>query len=68
MPKKVFFPEDADHAGIDITWTKSRQSLCIGGWYDSFAGLESTTLSLRKFFDLLGITEKDCAKAFKETT
>jgi hypothetical protein len=67
MPKTVYFPISDDqrrNSGIDITWTKSRQSLWISGWYDSFVGIEGQSVSLREFFDLLGITEKDCRKAF----
>ena len=60
--KMVYFPEDAKRSGISIQWTHSAQRLDIGGWYDSFVGLDGGTVSLREFFDRLGITEKDCQK------
>lgn len=72
MPKTIYLPHDnADvgfdrHSGIDITWTKSTRHLRIGGWYDSIVGIESTEMSLREFFDQLGITEKDCARAWRK--
>jgi hypothetical protein len=65
MPTTVYFPKESVHSGIDITWTKTRQSLSIGGWYDTFVGIANTEISLREFFDSLGITEKECIKAFK---
>ena len=42
------------------------EDLDIGGWYDSLVGIETHSLQLREFFDKLGITEKDCIKAFKQ--
>lgn len=66
MPKRIYIPQDASHSGIDVTWTKSAQRIDIGGWYDSCVGLSGGSLTLREFFDSLGITEKDCAKAWKK--
>lgn len=66
MPKRIFIPPDARSSGIDITWTKSAQRLDIGGWYDSCVGIESGSFTLRAFFEELGITERDCAKAWKQ--
>lgn len=74
MPKTIYLPRDAgtqnwsNHSGIDITWTKTANRLDIGGWYDSFVGISGASLFLREFFDLLGITKKDCEKAFKNET
>jgi len=67
MPKRVDFPLNRDnwHSGITIEWIKTRQTLNIHGFYDNFVGIEGTSVTLREFFDLFGITEKDCAKAFK---
>ena len=61
----VYFPSNATNSGVDITYSKTRQKLCVSGWYDSCVGIEPTTLSLREFFDVLGITEKDCRKAWE---
>lgn len=69
MPKTIYLPKRegpfaAKHSGIDITWTKTTHRIDIGGWYDSFVGIESTSMTLREFFDELGITERDCKKAW----
>ena len=63
-PKKLFLPEDADHSGIDISYTKSTNTLRIGGWYDGFVGISGGEMHLAEFFSKLGITEKDCKQAF----
>ena len=68
MPKLLHLAGECHHSSIDITWTPSAQRLDVGGWYDSFVGLETHSLTLRQFFDELGITEKDCAKAFKQVS
>lgn len=68
MPKTAYFPEPADpgdRSGITVEWTKTRGVLYIDGWYDTRVGIQGTEISLREFFDRLGITSKDCAKAFK---
>lgn len=65
MPKTIYIPKDAKSDGVDITWTPSAQRLDIGGWYDSFVGIGHESMTLREFFERLGITEKDCQKAFK---
>jgi hypothetical protein len=62
--KVAYFPHDARYEGVDVCFTKSRNSICIGGWYDSCVAIESTELPLKEFFDKLGITESDCKKAF----
>ena len=66
MPKTMLVPEDAKYSGINITWTPSAQRLDISGWYDSFVGIQGRSMSLRQFFDGLGITKKDCDCAWKE--
>jgi len=68
MPKQVFFPRDSDHdsSGISITWTKTARRLDVSGWFDHCCGIGSDSMTLRQFFDLLGITEKDCAAAWRE--
>lgn len=73
MAKQIWFPRDIENGngpascGIDVTWTKTGQRLCFGGWYDSFVGIPGDSITLREFFDALGITEKDCAKAWKQS-
>lgn len=68
MPKSLYLSSWGNHSGIDITWTPSAQRLDVGGWYDSFVGIGTHSLTLRQFFDGLGITEKDCAEAFKQNS
>jgi hypothetical protein len=70
MPTTIYLPKRepgvlGNHSGINITWYKTKQILSIGGWYDGMVGIEGESLTLRDFFDRLGITEKDCRKAFK---
>ena len=67
MPKTMYVPEDANDAGIDITWTPSASRIDIGGWYHGSTGIRGDSMSLREFFDKMGITEKDCKKAWKKT-
>lgn len=67
MPKKIYLPDDADHSGIDITYTRSAQRIDVSGWYDSCVGLEGGLMTLKEFFSRLGITEKDCKKAFAQS-
>ena len=62
-----YVPSDADRSGISVQYHVKARSLTIGGWYDSMVGLTSETISLRQFFDRLGITARDCHRAFKET-
>ena len=72
MPKKLWMPREATqpgsgHQGLNVIWTKTTQRLDFGGWYDSFVGIQGDSMTLREFFDALGITEKDCAKAWKQS-
>jgi len=66
MPTKIYIPKDAKSSGIDVEYAKTSQTLRIGGWYDSFVGLQSRAFTLREFFEELGITLKACQKAFKD--
>lgn len=69
VPRKVYLPRDKmgpQHSGIDVTWTPTSQRLDFGGWYDSFVGLPPDSMTLRQFFDLLGISKADCRKAWRE--
>ena len=65
MPKRLDLSDETGRSGISVTWTPSAQRLDIGAWYDSFVGIEGDSMTLRQFFDKLGISKKDCAKAFK---
>lgn len=68
MPKVMFLPRGGKilRSGISVSWTKTARRLDIGGWYDSSVKIEGATMCLREFFDELGITEKDCRRAFAE--
>ena len=66
MPKYIrTFDYTAGYSsGIEIAWTPTSKRIDIGGHYDSCVEIEGVSMSLRMFFDQLGITEKDCIKAF----
>lgn len=70
MPKTIYLPPDDGHgkrySGIDITYTKSRNVLSIGGWYDSFVGIENTELYLSEFFRQLEIPPKKVEEALRQ--
>lgn len=66
MPKTIYIPTDAKHSGIDVTWTPANQRLDIGSWYDTRASIQGDAMTLREFFDRLGITQNDCRKAWGE--
>ena len=71
MPTTLWLPREATapqsgHSGIAITWTKTARRIDISGWYDSYVGIHGDAMSLREFFDALGITEKDCKRAWKD--
>lgn len=53
-------------SGICVEYIKSRRTIYIDGWYDSGVGIQGGEFDLSKFFGMLGITRKDCKKAFKE--
>lgn len=65
MPKEMELSKFPS-SGIIVRWTKTARRLTIFGWYDSFVGIEGGSMTLREFFDWLGITEADCRKALKE--
>lgn len=52
--------------GVDIRFVTSTQTLYIGGHYDGFVGIEPKAMSLRDFFQQLGISKSMCLAAFKE--
>ena len=65
MPKTIYLPPDCEGSGISVTWTPSVQRISISGWYDQVVGIEGGHMTLRQFMDKLGITNADCAKAWK---
>jgi hypothetical protein len=67
MPRRIDITREYASSGIDITWTPSAQRLDIGGWYHGCVGIEGDSFTLREFFDRLGISQKDCQKAFQST-
>ena len=69
MPKKIYLPKNPkgySNSGIGVEYVKTTQWISISGWFDSMIGIEGEGMPLRELFDRLGITEKDCARAFKE--
>jgi len=63
-PKQFFLGDDS--AGIDVTFTRSRMNISIGGWFDHCVGIRGDNMPLGDFLERLGITLKDCEKAIKE--
>lgn len=64
-PKQTIWTGNS-HSGVDIRFVKSTQTLHIGGFYDSCVGIEPKAMSLRDFFQQLGINKSMCLAAFKE--
>lgn len=56
----------SERSGVDISWMKRRKVIRIGGWYDSFVGIESEEMTLKDFLTTLGITLEDCQNALKD--
>lgn len=65
QPKQTIWTGN-EHSGVDIHFVKSTQTLHIGGHYDRLVGIESEAMSLRDFFQQLGINKSMCLAAFKE--
>ena len=65
LPRRLDIAGERSTSGISITWAPTAQRLDISGWHSSFVGIEGDSFTLREFLDRLGITEKDCAKAFR---
>ena len=65
MPKRIELVDDGySSTGITVVWTKSASRIDIYGWYDQIVGIKGKQFLLAEFFDALGITERDCKKAF----
>lgn len=64
FPKTYYMGNDG--SGIDITYTKSRKSLWISGWFDHCVGIEGTELSLLDFIKNVGIPVKDLKLVIKQ--
>jgi len=63
----LYFPRPNNkHAGIKIEYIKSRKLLNISGWYDSIVGIQPDSITLKEFLTQLGISKKDCIKAFED--
>jgi len=61
MKPKTIYTGDR-FSGVDITYTKSRGMLSIGGWYDECVGIGNQEVSLKDFLEQLGIDEKELKK------
>ena len=60
LPRKI---THGVRSGVDVEYVKSTGMLYVGGWYDSFVGIESLPISLGDFCRQLGITESAVRKA-----
>ena len=54
------------HSGVDVTYYRNKRKLVIGGWYDDMVGIESTSIDLREFLKVVGVTQTALRKALKE--
>ena len=67
MPTTIYLTHsDCGADGIDITYTKSRNVLRIGGWYDGMVGIESHEMGLSEFLRQLAIPSRQIEKALRE--
>lgn len=51
--------EQGNPAVIDVTWIRAPQDIVI-----SCGKVQTASMTLREFFDALGISSQDCEKAF----
>lgn len=51
-------------SGVILDFYPKIQQLSISGFYDSFCSSGTNSYTLREFFDMMGITQEDCNKAF----
>lgn len=72
MPRTLSLPPDVPNkwgykptSGVEITYTPTANRLDINGWYDGFVHIQGASMTLREFFDALGIDQKTCESAFK---
>jgi hypothetical protein len=63
MPKSIEFGDG--RSGVSVGYTKSTQSVSVGGWYDGCCGIEGGVVGLGDFLRELGIDEKAVRKALK---
>jgi len=65
MTTDVMIPESKNvETTINISWMHRTQRICFGAQSKEHRGMPKF-LTLREFFDSMGITEKDCQRAFK---
>lgn len=63
---KVWADQPDTGCGIEIMYTKSKDSLNICGWFDSFVGIEPMDVLLEQFVRDLGIPKKALLKIVEE--
>lgn len=59
----TFTDERLKNSGIEVSYTKARQEISVGGWYDGRFGIEERSMPLKDFLEGLGITLADCRQA-----
>jgi hypothetical protein len=57
-----------DRSGVMVAYVKSRRLVRVGGWYDSFVGIEGFEKPLAEFLTELGITDSDVRRALARST
>ena len=45
-----------ESSGIMIEFVKSKDLLCIHGWYDSFVGIEGACINIQHFLEAIDIS------------
>lgn len=63
---KIYLPSSVDRTGVDVTYHKKGNALIIGGWCYGQFDIKSTQMPLAEFFKQLGITRRDCERAFAQ--
>ena len=66
MPRIINLTNEYGHSGISVTWTPSASRIDINGWYDSCVGIQGESMTLKEFFERLGIKKTDIDKAMRQ--
>lgn len=53
--KKKYEIIEGDRSGISIRHVRSKELICVHGWYDTFVGIEGFSMPLSEFLERLGV-------------
>jgi hypothetical protein len=65
MSRYIKLASSGGRSGVDVAYDATTRTLTIGGWYDSFVGIEPQTVSLDEFLRQLGVRKKHCVQVFE---